>query len=302
MPFTLACAQLTSRLGEVSANLDHCAETIRRAAEEGADLVLLPETILSGYTIEGANLETALTPGQVLAEFQRRLQDVPRCPDVVVGFYEQADGRPANSAAYLDLTENRVVHVHRKFFLPTYGVFDEARFVQPGHEVVCFDTRLGRMGMLICEDVWHSILPTLLAVQGADLILVPVASYGRGFGGDQPENMLRYRRMLRALSDEHGVFAAAAGHVGFEGGKGLAGTGFIFDPFGRCLAEAPVIGESLLLAEVDFELGSAARAKSPLLSDLRARWDRIQELAADAIPEATGSGQTGSLAGPQTPV
>lgn len=282
MPFCLACGQLRSTLGEVQKNLDHLAESLLQAESEGADLVVFPEAIVSGYFLEGANLECALTPADLLEEVKKRLPAGPH-PDAVIGFYEKVEGRPCNSAAYLDLKAGEVVSVHRKFFLPTYGVFDEARFVQPGHEIRAFDTRFGRVGMLICEDVWHSVLSTLLAVQGADLILVPAASPARGFQGDKPSNVDRYERMLHLVADEHGVYSASACHVGFEGGRGLAGGSFIFDPFGRKLAEGPLIEEALILAECDLDVSSAARAQAPLLSDLKSRWHQLVEIASKSL-------------------
>lgn len=290
MPFTLACGQLRSTLGEVQKNLDHLVESLLQAESEGADLVVFPETIVSGYFVEGANLECALTPAELLAEVRRRLPSGPH-PDAVIGFYEKVEGRPCNSAAYLDLKAGEVLNVHRKFFLPTYGVFDEARFVQPGHEVKAFDTRFGRVGILICEDVWHSVLSTLLAVQGADMILVPAASPARGFQGDKPSNVDRYERMLHLVSDEHGVYAASACHVGFEGGRGLAGGSFIFDPFGRRLAAGPVIDEALILAECDLDVSSAARAQTPLLSDLKSRWRHLVGIADGSLEVDPVAGQ-----------
>lgn len=277
MPFRAASLQLASTLGEVEKNLDHAAEALRQCLAERVDLAVLPECAVQGYAIQDAATETAISASDVLAGLTSRLGPVPM--DVVVGFYEQADGRPYNSCAYLDLQAGAIRHVHRKFFLPTYGTFDEARHTQAGSDVEAFDTRLGRFGMLICEDVWHTILATLLAVQGAQMLLVPVASPARGFAGSRPGNMERYERMLHAVSDEHGVYALSSCHVGFEGGKGLTGAGFIFDPFGSKLAEAPALGESILISEIDLELVAAARAQTPLLTDLRSRWARVQEIA-----------------------
>lgn len=289
MPFCLACGQLNSTLGEVQKNLDHMIETLLQAEKEGADLVVFPETIVSGYFIEGANIECALTPSELLGEVRRRLPAGSH-PDAVIGFYEKVEGRPCNSAAYLDLKEGEVVSVHRKFFLPTYGVFDEARFVQPGHEIKAFDTRFGRVGILICEDVWHSLLSTLLAVQGADMIFVPAASPARGFQGEKPSNVDRYERMLHLVADEHGVYAASACHVGFEGGRGLAGGSAIFDPFGRQLASGPVIEEALILAECDLDVSSAARAQTPLLSDLKSRWHQLMDIGSASLEVEPVSG------------
>jgi predicted amidohydrolase len=286
MPFTLASVQLSSRLGEVEANLDHIAQAVAQAHQEGAHLALLPEAIVSGYFLEGANLESARTAEEILQGLVKRLGHLSSPPDVALGFYESADGRPANSAGYFDLQNQKVRHVHRKFFLPSYGVFDEARFCQAGNHVRSFETRWGRMGLLICEDVWHSILPTLLSVQGADLILVPAASPGRGLAGERPSNVERYDRLLMSVAEEHGVYASSSGHVGFEGGKGLSGVGFIYDPFGRRLAESPVMGESIVLAEIDLDVARASRAKSPLLSDLRSRWARVVEIAQESLPES----------------
>jgi predicted amidohydrolase len=163
--------------------------------------------------------------------------------------------------------------------LPTYGVFDEERFVSRGRELGVFDSRLGRMGVLICEDVWHSVLSTLLAVNGAQVILVPSASPARGFAESEPENLQRYRRMLRALSEEHAVFSANVQLCGFEGGKGFSGGSKVFDPFGRLVAEGPVAEEHLLMAPIDLDLISVARAGSPLLSDLQSAWSDVRRIA-----------------------
>lgn len=278
MPFTAASVQFSSKMGDVEHNLTRVAEIIQQCASESVELTVFPECCLSGYVIEGAALECAISVEELLTRLLAKLDPVPDM-DVVIGFFELADGRPYNSAAYIDLRAGKVISVHRKFFLPTYGVFDESRFAQAGLEAEVFDTRFGRFGMLICEDVWHSILPTIQAVQGAQMVLVPVASPARGFDGDAPGNVDRYARMLKNVSDEHGMYSLSACHVGFEGGKGLAGAGFIFDPYGRMLAQSPVLGESVIVAEVDFDLVSAARAASPLLTDLRSRWARVQELA-----------------------
>jgi len=201
---------------------------------------------------------------------------------VVLGFYENHDGTLFNSSACIELSPDgpRLVGVYRKFFLPTYGVFDEERFVSRGRELGVFDTRLGKIAVLICEDVWHGMLPTLCAVNGAQLILVPAASPGRGFGGQDVENHDRYRRLFRGISEEHGVFCASAQLCGFEGGKGFIGGSMIVDPFGRVMAEGPVAEEYLLLADIDPYLVAISRAQSPLLSDLQSAWEDIRRLVA----------------------
>ena len=173
-----------------------------------------------------------------------------------------------------------MVGLYRKFFLPTYGVFDEERFVSRGRDVCVMDTRLGKVALLVCEDVWHSIMPTICAVRGAQLLVVPSASPARGFTGTSIDNLERYKRLFQAISEEHGMWCVNAQLVGFEGGKGFIGGSSVVDPLGREIGAAPVAEPHLLLAEVDLELVAIARAQSPLLSDLQSAWEEIRRLVA----------------------
>jgi len=189
--------------------------------------------------------------------------------DVVVGFYERDEGAYYNSAAYLELP-HRVVHVHRKVFLPTYGVFDEERYLARGRRVEAFRTRFGRAALLICEDFWHSITATIAALDGAEVIYVPSASPARGFQGGYPENVARWRTLAQAVAAEHGLYVVVASLVGFEGGKGMSGGSLVVGPDGRVLAEAPLFEEAALLFALDRERIPPVRYDSPLLSDLEA--------------------------------
>ncbi len=283
MAFKVACAQFAPVKAEVETNLDRIGEIVLQAHEEGADLVLLPEASTSGYFLEGGVLESSLTSSQLMSSLWKRLsKKLHGEVDVVLGFYENHQGTLFNSSAYIEVSPNgpRLVGVYRKFFLPTYGVFDEERFVSRGRELGVFDTRLGKIAVLICEDVWHGVLPTLCAVNGAQLILVPAASPGRGFTGEDVDNHERYRRLFRSISEEHGLFCASAQLCGFEGGKGFIGGSMIVDPYGRVLAEGPLAEEHLLIAEVDPYMVAISRAQSPLLSDLQSAWEDIRRLVA----------------------
>jgi predicted amidohydrolase len=283
MPFTVACAQIAPAKAEVERNLDTIAEAIIQASSEGAELVVFPETSTTGYFLEGGVLEASLTADSLFEKLESRLKGKLQRPcDALVGFYQSDRGNLYNSAAYLEFgtPSGRLLHVYQKFFLPTYGVFDEERFVSRGHQLGVFDSRLGRFGILICEDVWHSILPALCAVAGAQAILVPSASPARGFSGTSIENLERYCRMTRAVSEEHGVFSINCQLVGFEGGKGFIGGSSVTDPTGRVLASGPVGEEHLLLAPVDLDLVTVARASLPLISDLQSAWQDIKRVVA----------------------
>ncbi len=287
MQLSVACVQFTSKKADVPANLDFIAESLIQASSEGADLVVFPEAAMSGYLLEGGVLENSLEPAEVECEMRSRLKGLKRPIDAFFGFYEKGGASVYNSAIYLEFPpgESKTIGVYRKFFLPTYGVFDEERFVARGHELGIFETRFGKVGALICEDIWHSILATLLAVNGCQLILVPSASPARGFSGEQIGNVDRYRRMVSAVSEEHGVFCANCHLTGFEGGKGFVGGSIVTDPFGRVIAESPVAEPNMLIASVDLDLVGVARAQLPLISDLHSAWSDVKELVARARPQ-----------------
>jgi N-carbamoylputrescine amidase len=287
MPFRVACAQFAPVKGSLDTNLDAIAAAALQASGEGAELVVFPETATSGYFLEGAVLENALTAFELRDRLAERIEPkLDRALDVLVGFYESSVGHLYNSAAYVELGSGGATlqGVYRKFFLPTYGVFDEERFVARGRELAVFDTRLGRVGVLICEDVWHSILPMLCAVGGAQMILVPSASPARNFSGERIGNLDRYMRMLAAIAEEHGVYCLNAQLCGFEGGKGFVGGSMAFDPTGALIAQSPIAEEHLLLVEVDLDLVTIARAQLPLTADLQTVWEDIRRLVLETGP------------------
>lgn len=288
MAFQLACAQTAPKKGDLKWNLDEISAIIGQASAEGVDLILFPEASTSGYFLEGGVLESSLTGDQLKNELQKRLSDLGRAIDFVVGFYESWQGNLYNSAAYFEVSEGLVkrVHTYRKFFLPTYGVFDESRFVSRGRELGVFETRFGTVALLVCEDTWHSILPTLAALNGAKLFLVPSASPGRGFQGDQVESLDRYHRIMAITAEEHGVWLANCQLCGFEGGKGFVGGSRIINPMGKAVATSPILEPHLLIAEVDMDLVTIARSASPMLADLRSKWGDIRRLLDQTAPDS----------------
>lgn len=275
----VAAVQFAPEKGKLAANLDRIAEGIVQAADEGCDLVAFPETATTGYFLEGGVVELCITSEQLASELTARLKGKLNGEiDVVLGYYQLEAGNIYNSSAFLRCVASGAEHKssYQKFFLPTYGVFDEDRFVSRGSRLGVVETKLGSTGMMICEDVWHSIFPTLNAVAGATTMVIPSASPARGFNGENIENHDRYRRLVKGISEEHGVFCVLCQLVGFEGGKGFVGGSMITDPFGRVLVEAPVGKEAIITAELDLGLVQIARASTPLISDLQAAWPTIQ--------------------------
>jgi predicted amidohydrolase len=283
MPFRVACGQFAPFKAEVDRNLDTIVSIILQAQDEHVDLLTLPETSTSGYFLEGGVLESSLTANALVEKLTDLLAGrIHRTLDVVLGFYQNEGGNLYNSVAHLEVAQEgvRAMGVYRKFFLPTYGVFDEDRFVSRGRNLCISPSKVGRLGLLVCEDVWHSIMPTLCAVNGAQVLIVPAASPARGFSGSDIDNHDRYKRLLRAISEEHGMFCVNCQLCGFEGGKGFIGGSMVVDPMGRVIAEAPVGEEHLLITEIDLDLITIARAQSPLISDLQGAWEEVRRMVA----------------------
>ncbi len=293
----LAIAQLRPSKGAYAENLRRFGGVFREvgAWDRPPALVIAPETALTGYFVEGAVRELALTAERLFDDLSGEHARSGAPPlDVALGFYEVRDNRLHNSALYASLggTDAGIRHVHRKIFLPTYGVFDEERFVEPGRSVQAFDTRWGREAMLICEDAWHSVVPMLGALDGAQLILVPSASPARGIEPDadpgRPSSLSRWERIIQGIASEHGVYVALAQLVGFEGGKAFPGGSLLAAPDGTLTVRGPVFDEAVLAGTVDFDEITRARADAPLLSDLEMR---LPHLLA-SVPERGGAATT----------
>lgn len=280
MKFKVGCAQFAPSKSQVPSNLDHIAQIIHEANHDKVDLLVLPEAATSGYFLEGGIYESSLTAEGLTKELATRLGKTDRSIDFALGFYEQKNGEFYNSAAYFEWREEKLEQkfVYHKFFLPTYGLFDEKRFSSRGTFLGTFDSRFGKLGLLICEDIWHSILPTLCALEGVNMLLIPSASPARGFEGERPENLDRYERLLRGIAEEHGIYCINAMLCGFEGGKGFVGGSMIVNPFGAVIARAKLQEEQLLTTEIDLELVHIARMSNPLLSDLKSQWANIEKI------------------------
>jgi NAD+ synthase (glutamine-hydrolysing) len=303
----LAVAQFKPAMGEYAENVRRLGTLFAQLAElaEPPDLLILPEAAMTGYLVEGGVREVAVTAGTLFDDLvaQHQLAGAPPF-DIAVGFYERWRDRLYNAALYASLggSDPRILHVHRKVFLPTYGVFDEERFVEAGHEVATFATKWGRAAILICEDAWHSLTPTVAALRGAQLVIIPSASPARGIAPQQeaiarPANVSRWERVARDVAEEHGIWVVVAQLVGFEGGKGFAGGSVVASPRGEVTARGPLWDEALVEAAVDLGEIARARADQPLLADLETHLPHL--LAALEKPVTAGTDWEKGTGGPR---
>jgi NAD+ synthetase len=277
----LALAQIRPQKGAYEQNLCRMGALFREVGSwpEPPELVIAPEAALTGYFLEGGVRDLALPAEQLFDDLSRQHEESGIAPlDIALGFYEVHGNRLYNSGLYASLGGSAagIRHIHRKIFLPTYGVFDEERFVEAGRSVQAFDTPWGRAAILICEDAWHSFTPMLAALDGAQLILVPSASPARGVVSSddtagRPLSLARWSRLAQDIAGEHGVYVALSQLVGFEGGKAFPGGSILAGPRGDLLVQAPVFQEAIIPATIDFEEITRARADLPLLADLEMR-------------------------------
>lgn len=268
MKLTLALAQIKTRLGDVEANLEKHLAVAEEARSSGADLLVFPELSLTGYVLQDLTPTVSHKPTVDDPIFSRLLQ-ASQDIDMVVGFVDE-DRRSRFFIASAYLSKGRVVHVHHKVYLPTYGLFDEGRFFAWGDRVCAFDTSFGRLGILICEDFWHASPPYLLWLDGADLMLFTSASPGRGLSDEpQLESARWVEHINRAYASLFTCFVAHANRVGFEDGLHFWGGSTVFDPNGDLITKGPYQQEALTLAEIDLHQLHRTRSRLPLLRDER---------------------------------
>lgn len=268
MKLKLALAQIAAKLGDVESNLEKHLNYIKQAKEQNADLVVFPELSLTGYVVQDLVATVAHKPTEDDAIFRHLLQ-ASQDLDLVIGFVDE-DDRHRFYIASAYLSGGRVLHVHHKVYLPTYGLFDEGRFFAWGDKVRSFDTRFGRAGLLICEDFWHASPPYLLWLDGADIMLFSSASPGRGLTDREKLESARWvERVSKAYASMFTSFVIHCNRVGYEDGLHFWGGATANDPNGELLAQGPYFEEALTLVELDLNQLRRTRARLPLLRDER---------------------------------
>lgn len=285
----VALAQVEPEAGGVPANLALHLERIDQAVSEGADLIVFPELSLTGDKTGPYEPGTALTlNSQALAEIGEASQKI----DVVLGLTERGETNlydRYNSAYYF--SNGALIHRHRKLFLVTYGVFDEGKHFVPGYNLQAFDSRLGRVCMLVCNDIWHLSIPYLAALDGAEMILV-LASSARDTLGEYLSIPTTWEHINRAVSATAGCYTIYVNRVGerqdAHGTYPYWGGSEIIGPRGEVIVKAPYDQEALVYGDVSPERVGEQRFGAPILRDarlwiLRQELDRLAEKRSGAV-------------------
>lgn len=269
----VALAQMAPRLGDLGANVEIHQSLIDQAADAGADLVVFPELSLTGYFLKDLVPDVAV---HLRSEELAALAASCRRVDALVGcVLESEDNRFFNACIYL--SGGRVHHVHRKVYLPTYGLFDEQRYFAAGRRFDAFTAPMGRRsrrdwnaGTLICEDLWHPSAAVLLARQGIDVFLGPSASPARGVALHASLGSARsYDHITRTYAQLFTAYVVYCNRVGFEDGVGFWGGSRVVGPDGELVGPDAGDEEALVLHRMDLAAIRRVRIANPLLRDER---------------------------------
>jgi predicted amidohydrolase len=264
MDFTVALAQIKPKLGCLDDNMALIEAAIEKGIAEGANLVVFPELALTGYFLKDLVPEVAIGLDAPQIE---RLKQLSRRISIAIGLVEvTADYRFFNTALYLE--EGEILHRHRKVYLPTYGLFDEQRYLARGERFRAFDTRFGRVGMLICEDMWHLSAPYILAMDGATTLICLSSSPGRGISGAEGLGSAEaWQRLTSTTAMFLNCRVLYCNRVGYEDGINFWGGSEAISPSGEVTARGSLLEEDFVLAKVDEGALRRERIFSPMMRD-----------------------------------
>jgi predicted amidohydrolase len=277
-PLRIALAQIAPRLGLFDENLATHRALIEEARGKGAGLVVFPELGLTGYLLQDLAAEVAIRLDDPrLAALASATRDL----SAVVSFVEESTDHRLFIAAAL-LEDGAVRHVHRKLFLPTYGLFDERRFFAPGDVLRATPSRLGvGVGIGICEDFWHLPVPQLLALDGAQLLINVSSSPGRDLAATNEVGLgtaTSWRTLMRTYAQLTTSFVVFCNRVGVDESISFWGGSEVLAPSGESLFRAPLYDEGLFTVDVALADVRRERIGLPLLRDERPELN-LRELA-----------------------
>ncbi len=265
--YTIALAQMNPALGDLERNLALHEKAAEEAIDRGAGLLICPELSLTGYFLKDIVSSVALP---LTSPILGRLRDLSRRIDLVVGLVEESPEHLFYNAA-LYISRGEIRHVHRKVYLPTYGIFDEQRYLAEGSRIRTFQADIGRSAMLICEDMWHPSAAYIASLDGMEILISPSASPGRGGleEGRTFANARAWETINRAYAQLFTCYVLYANRVGYEDGACFWGGSEVIAPSGEPTAKAEYLSEQILIAEIDSAEVRRARMVNPLLRDER---------------------------------
>jgi predicted amidohydrolase len=261
----VALAQIDSILGDTEENLRRAKEVVAQAKDRGADLTVFPELSLSGYALEELGDDVAI---EAHSELLVSLAEAAGEMAVVVGFCEEGQRfQTYNSAAYLE--GGSIRHLHRKLYLPNYRIYEERKHYNPGQSMRAFDTRFGRMAMLICNDAWQTFLPFIAVQDGAQVLIIPADSGSYPSYPELLDTRGYWRGITRFYARMLECYVVFVNRVGKQDNLVFWGYSHVVDPWGTVVAEGPLHEEDLITVDIDLGNVRRRRREVPLVKEAR---------------------------------
>ncbi len=270
--FRIALAQISCRQGNKRENLETIKRNVARAKRENARLVAFPELSLTGYVVRDQVYDLA---ERIPGPSTRAIERIAKANDVYIIFGMPEIGEKTNSTlhnAAVIVGPEGYIGKYRKMYLPTHSVFEEKRYFRPGYQASVYDTEIGKIGVIICYDIYFPEVTRLMRLDGAQLIVCISAS---------PAVRRSYFETLTAArAIENTTFLAYVNLAGIEDGLQFWGGSRLLGPSGRIIAPAKYDVEDFTVAEVDYSDLRAVEAFVPTLRDLRPElFDKLKEKA-----------------------
>jgi len=260
MKLRVAVAQVDAAVGNVEKNIVRHVAFVKKAIAKKADIVVFPELSLTGYSVRDLNWDLAINVAR--PDILNPLLRLSKSITVIAGGVEERKNFGLYNSAFV-MEDGKIFSGHQKIYPPTYGMFEEMRYFSQGTSARCFNSKHGRLGILICEDLWHISLPYILASDGAEVLITIAASPTRISGASEklPSatiNSEHHKAYARLLSS----YLVFCNRVGIEDGINFWGGSEIVDPSGEIIASAKLFDEDLIFADLDEDAVRRARRLS----------------------------------------
>ena len=259
--FKTALAQFPCRVGNKTYNIGRMARHAQKAKRQKADIVIFPEMSLTGYTIRDLAYDLA---EEIPGPSTRKIEKIAKQEGLYIihGMPERSEKGKAilYNTAVLTGPEG-YVGKYRKAHLPTHSVFEEKRYFRPGYETPVFETNLGKLGVVICYDIFFPEITRALRLRGAKFIVCISAS--------PAVRKKFFETLILARAIENTCFLAYVNLVGIENGLQFWGGSRLVGPNGTVIAQAKYDEEELTLGDVYYEDLKPIEAFVPTLKDLR---------------------------------
>jgi predicted amidohydrolase len=266
----ISLAQIYPEVGNLKKNIANHVKIVTEAQDKGSELVIFPELSLTGYFLKDSVYDTGINinaEGQVILEpVYKASKDLNM--SIIAGFVEKDEDCNFYNSSFC-ISKGNLINIHRKVYLPTYGMFEEMRYFKPGNGFGVFDLDGAKISILTCEDAWHLSSSYIAVNKGAHIIIINSASPTRGFatGLNKFNSMNMWEELLSVIAFYYKSYVIYVNRVGFEDGIGFSGGSCVFNPLGEMENKLDYIEEGILETEINLELLNNERFKTPLIRD-----------------------------------